>query len=257
MDRSDLICARLTGLAAIAAALALFAPAPASADTGPPPRIKDLVQKGLNVEITLGFSDGETYSPNSSRLTRTGPLESQTIFDQGEFESKEYPLIGSEGECDEEGGCTDYMRGEECMDCDGDGTPDCYDGMCWTISLFAILDEDVPPGNTTYTLCAWPDEEPECRSYDIMVDADTDSDTDTDTDSDADSDTDGDADSDTDGDADSDVDGDADSDADSDSDSDSDGDTDADDNMSGDSGCSCQSISRVTTGGLIDLLDFR
>lgn len=130
---------------------------PASANDGTPPRIQDLVQRGQDVDITLSIVDeGEPDLSVPYTVTRTGSDgEEADVVDGQTF---------STGEADSNGGpdCR-WWEGEDpafctadpgaCVDCDGDGTPECY-GWCETAWYFVVTDACVPPGTTTWTLLA-------------------------------------------------------------------------------------------------------
>jgi hypothetical protein len=253
-----------------------------SANTGMPPTLHVMMQKGQDVVLEVGITDVEWEGCRvegvECDLVREGPKGTMLVFDDAVLTNgvpvSTSPICYGEPFC---GGDTD-----SCWDCDGDSFAECAN-PCNELANYRVVDTCVPPGHTKYTLraeqfqdfnledvgtddidvtdaadagdaCVFPDAGP-----DAAVDGgDTDTagmdsgpDGDADTDADGDSDTDGDADTDGDNDADSDADSDTDTDGDADGDSDSDADGDAasdggSDN--GSSGCQCSLGVGASTG---------
>jgi len=131
-----------------------------SADSGPRPYFYELIQKGQDVKITLGialsgadYCSGESGEKNKCTLIRENGNDEKKIFEKRYFMNEEAEddvrkcvAYGSEEMCAE--------KPEECVDCDGDGTAECWTGSggCYTFQLFYFMDRCVPPGVTTYTL---------------------------------------------------------------------------------------------------------
>ncbi len=272
----------------LAIATSLLVPGVAGADLGPLPYIYSLMQHGQDVKVTLFTPMTRRDYGNKFRITRKqGKVtEPEVIFEKnafleediegaemlcfkensysGEENCEKYPDI-----CEEDAGLPDGDIFNHffctCEDCDGNGIPDCR-GLCERFYFVSVLDECVPPAETTYILDfvpnAWitremsirvEDTQNEClEQYDTDTETNPDSgsgnDTDTDSDIDADADTDSDADTDNDGDTDSDANTDSDGDADSDA-----GDTAADGSDSS-GGCSVASVGHSASSGLLVLI---
>jgi hypothetical protein len=145
------------------------------ADIGPPPKIVELAQEGQEVTVELRFvhPGGEPGMGTEFDLTRTGPEGELLVFENQAFDPAE--AASREPFChlsDEWGelGSTQYCETypDDCTDCDEDELPECPVGQpgfladCAEHLFYEIVDECVPPGQTTYVLAPlssyWPSE---------------------------------------------------------------------------------------------------
>ena len=181
-------------------------PATARANDGTPPWIFELIQQGDGVAITLAVvNDGEPGMAESYTLTRTDSSGSSTVFENRHFTEDDVEL--SQGEC-RGGGAGDEQcdtHPEECIDCNGDSVPECYDpeddNWCDTVNYIHLLDECVPAGDAEYALrevtSSWDEDTETITVEDVGQDCsggDGDGDVDADADGDGGADADADAD---------------------------------------------------------------
>ncbi|MDD5306851.1 MAG: hypothetical protein PHU25_05970 [Deltaproteobacteria bacterium] len=128
----------------------------ASADSGAPPSIHSLIQKGQDVVLQIAIADVDydaCHNANTTcELIREGPQGKVTVFDDPVLSASEpvwtdtfcYGPEDMEG-CDGDAG--------PCYDCDGDSIAGCHE-PCFSSAIYEIVDGCVPPGETRYTLLA-------------------------------------------------------------------------------------------------------
>jgi len=158
----------------IFATIIVFMPLIASANDGTPPWIYDLTQENQDVQVTLAIvQEGEPGLEQSYTLLRAQGSSSKAVFSDHIFgieESFDMEVSCRWWQGEDPQHCIDYP--EECIDCDGDETPECY-GWCDHAFLFNVLDSCVPPGSTHYTLCTddneWPEDEADITVNDSGV----------------------------------------------------------------------------------------
>jgi hypothetical protein len=135
----------------------LHIPLRALANDGTPPNIFALLQQGSDVSVTVRIIDGgEPGLEQAYSLTRVQGDGEVTVFAGRTFLPDEAASATPQcrGGSDDTEYCAEDPEGE-CLDCDGDGTPECatyFDGWCETAYDFEVLDACVPAGDTTYTL---------------------------------------------------------------------------------------------------------
>jgi len=143
------------------AVLLVLSASPARANDGQPPEIFELIQQGQDVTVTFGILDpfGEPDIDQEFDLIRSGPEGSVKVLDAQVLD----PADGEMGELhchnhdfeDETTFCQENPA--DCEDCDGDSVAECPTVApsliaCAGYLTFEVVDECVPPGETTYIL---------------------------------------------------------------------------------------------------------
>jgi hypothetical protein len=134
----------------------LGAPGLASADTGLCAELHEAVQRGQDVELTYEAWDGRhSCLGQPYRITRRQGVEEVDVV-AGQVFSVADAVEDSGPACTYlwDDGCTEDTW--LCLDCDGDGTIECFvrdlDTYCEEVATFTFVDECVPPGHYEYRL---------------------------------------------------------------------------------------------------------